>query len=149
MKFDCNRDDYFNPSPPGSSWLAKHWNLASPLNRFVAGCLYATGIFAAGAGGASVDDVSARTHSVPSSCQGRPYALSAFIPQQAGVVPFVAATASGGPLPDPNVCWYGGATKLRCDENLGADTGTIPAGTTSARLVLNAGAGAAYVLSAI
>jgi hypothetical protein len=24
--FDCNRDDYFNPSPPAGSYLATHWN---------------------------------------------------------------------------------------------------------------------------
>ena len=26
--WDCNKDDYFNPSPPGGSYLATHWNLA-------------------------------------------------------------------------------------------------------------------------
>lgn len=25
--WDCNRDDYFNPSPPAGSYLATHWNL--------------------------------------------------------------------------------------------------------------------------
>lgn len=25
---DCKKDDYFNVSPPGDSYLAKHWNLA-------------------------------------------------------------------------------------------------------------------------
>lgn len=26
-RFDCNKDDYFNPRPPRGSYLAKHWNV--------------------------------------------------------------------------------------------------------------------------
>jgi len=33
--FDCNHDDYFHPFPPAGSYLATHWNVASPVNRFV------------------------------------------------------------------------------------------------------------------
>ncbi|MEK6822213.1 MAG: hypothetical protein AABY13_00160, partial [Nanoarchaeota archaeon] len=32
--YDCNNDDYFNPKPAPGSYLATHWNLGSPLNRF-------------------------------------------------------------------------------------------------------------------
>src|SRR5581483_5395434 len=33
--YDCGHDDYFNPAPSPGSYLASHWNLASPLNGFV------------------------------------------------------------------------------------------------------------------
>lgn len=34
FQYDCNNDDYFNPKPEPGSYLATHWNLGSPLNRF-------------------------------------------------------------------------------------------------------------------
>lgn len=36
MRFDCRGDDYFNPNPKPGSYLAEHWNLASPLNLSIA-----------------------------------------------------------------------------------------------------------------
>lgn len=33
--FDCNHDDYFHPDPPPGNHLHSHWNLGSPLNRFI------------------------------------------------------------------------------------------------------------------
>jgi hypothetical protein len=33
--FDCNGDDYFNPAPQASNYLATHWNIASTMNRFI------------------------------------------------------------------------------------------------------------------
>jgi hypothetical protein len=27
VRLDCNKDDYFNPSPPAGSYLASHWNV--------------------------------------------------------------------------------------------------------------------------
>ncbi|MGB0653697.1 MAG: hypothetical protein ACPGQL_10915 [Thermoplasmatota archaeon] len=33
--WDCSKDDYFNANPAPGSYLAEHWNIADPANRFV------------------------------------------------------------------------------------------------------------------
>jgi pre-peptidase len=35
VKFDCGYDDYFDSAPETGEYLANHWNLGSPLNRFI------------------------------------------------------------------------------------------------------------------
>ena len=35
IEFDCNFDDYFDTAPEPGEYLDSHWNLGSPLNRFV------------------------------------------------------------------------------------------------------------------
>lgn len=34
-RYDCGQDDYFNPAPAPTNYLADHWNVGSRLNRYV------------------------------------------------------------------------------------------------------------------
>lgn len=33
--FDCGHDDFFHPDPPEGNYLADHWNIGDPVNRFL------------------------------------------------------------------------------------------------------------------
>ncbi len=35
MHYDCNNDTYFDAAPESGEWLETHWNIGSPLNRFI------------------------------------------------------------------------------------------------------------------
>lgn len=139
--FDCGHDDFFHLDPPPFSHLSESWNLAAPVNRFVAGCIYATELVAPGTG--------ARAHAVPTACRGRPYSLAGSAPQPpVGHGPRASSLGGAGPLPDFDVCWFAGTAQVRCDTSLGAERGRVPPSATEARVTLAAGAGV-YVLSAI
>lgn len=34
--YDCGKDDYFHRAPPPGNYLATHWNIGNPVNRFLA-----------------------------------------------------------------------------------------------------------------
>lgn len=36
QRYDCGNDDYFDADPTPAGYLANHWNLGSPANRFIA-----------------------------------------------------------------------------------------------------------------
>ncbi len=36
LYFDCGFDSYFDAAPEPGEWLAQHWNIAIPANRFIA-----------------------------------------------------------------------------------------------------------------
>ena len=35
IHYDCNNDTYFDAGPEAGEWLSSHWNIGSPLNRFI------------------------------------------------------------------------------------------------------------------
>lgn len=164
-QYDCGHDDYFHPAPTAENYLFNHWNVASTFNRFVGGCAYRTGVLQVGTGGVAVDDVSARTHSIPKSCWGARFALSGTVvrPEVAsgssnlertlGTVGFfLNLLAPAQPVPDFNVCFYKRSTSgtpIKCREAIGTDVGSIPEGTRKAQIVLKAGVDGTYVFNAV
>jgi hypothetical protein len=170
LSFDCGHDDYFAPVAR-SRYIAGHWNLGSPLNRFLQGCAYASGVIAAGAplaaalpAGVSPPEAApsgtvARSHPIPPTCAGRPFVLSGVplaaaidavqkaAPQGSGYV--VTLYARKSLAEDFNVCFYAGAKLLGCFTASGTDRGTIPARTTRALIYLHTGAQGVYVLNAV
>ena len=162
VRFDCGHDDYFHPNPSTGNYLATHWNIGSPLNRFVAGCAYATGVLTAGAGGQESEGTTSKTFAISSSCSGRRFAVSgvfALPPQQVtdagvpwdGLGPWTpsAVTLQRTVTPDMDVCFLKGAAVLSCAQEIGTDQGKIPSGATHARVVLKAGAQALWVFNAV
>lgn len=140
MHFDCGHDDYFHPDPAPGSYLATHWNVASPVNRFVEGCQYDSGTLAAPAV-APTEGVNVATIAIEPACVARRFAVS-------GTMELLGIVVQGGP-PDLDVCWYGGTAQIRCDTAGTYATGTVPAGTTEARVALASGINTTYVLSII
>jgi hypothetical protein len=165
--FDCRHDDYFNPRARSGSFLAKHWNLGSPYNRFMSGCQFRSGRITAGRGEA-VDQnaaavpgwkpLSTALASVVKGCWGHPFAA------YGSVAPVMRTLREEG-LPfqedylhpstlstidenvDVDVCFYKKATLLRCYASGTWEKGSVPSGATLARVVLASGADVNWVLS--
>ncbi len=184
VAFDCGGNDYFNPAPSRSNMLSSNWNLGSPYNRFFTGCAYKLGNLTVGltgpdpeasipAGTPSTPAVIARTHTISSSCAGRPYAITGVLmgppPRevqaaqgQTAVVPDSVRDRASGVVgsenptdavgskvvPDLDVCFYKGSTLIKCVTGT-TDRGTVPSGTTAVRVILVRGANVSYVFSAI
>ena len=63
VHFDCEGDDYFDPSPEPGEYLATHWNLGSPLNRFI--------VFSDASAPAAPEPAAAEPACVAASCAAR------------------------------------------------------------------------------
>jgi hypothetical protein len=63
QRFDCGYDDYFDVAPEPGEYLESHWNLGSPLNRFIE-----LGDDAAGASGEDAGCALAPTWMTPEVC---------------------------------------------------------------------------------
>lgn len=137
--FDCRHDDYFNPRPPEGSYLARSWNLASPINRWVAGCAYQSGrLLPIGSVSVSV-----------SGCAGRPFSASGFVPAHEDQDP-QNLTVDRLALLDVDVCFANGATSLGCFNTLNQpERGVVPMGATIATVSLGAAPIADYTFSVI
>lgn len=135
VRFDCNHDDYLHPDPPAGNYLATRWNLGSPLNRFVEGCLYEAGLRA----GAVTGLEALMSVDLPVGCRdGHRFAFTASF--TVGPVTFDG---------EPDVCWYDGTTLLRCDERSGFEAGVVPTGATRAELSVGPSLDPSYFFSIV
>lgn len=107
----------------------------APLNRFLdlsPACDYGkSGVVALALPAPAPTQSSVTLGDVPAACGGLKYGLSSEEPL----------------LADVDVCWLSGATVLRCDERAGHEVGTVPAGTTAARVTFVTASQAKYWLA--
>lgn len=125
LHFDCRHDDYFNPRPPSGSYLSRSWNLAAPIDRFVAGCAYRAGRVRAAS--TIMVDIT--------GCDDRPYSAAGFVPAHDTAVGPVTLTSDRTVLLDVDVCFYAGVNLLSCAQTLNQpERGEVPAGATLAEV---------------
>lgn len=146
-RFDCNNDDYFDPSPAPNTVMTRIWNLGSPLMRALEGCSFTSTLLGATTAGP------VRTHTsipVPASCRGAWFAAMAFPPPLSlSADPAASRAPANLPVLDVDVCWYAGTRLLRCDTQGRWAVGLVPADTTAARVHLASGPVADVVLSIV
>jgi len=150
LHFDCGHDDYFHPDPSPGSYLGRFWNLASPFNRFVQGCVHRAG---------SLAPLGTVTVVVPPRCWDHPYAVSSTVdvarPDLSGVqllrpVDRALPDTVSADTPVFDVCWYRAASLLRCDPGaLSYVSARVPRGADSARVTIRTGPETPYAFSII
>ncbi len=172
--FDCGYNDYFNPVPHSKNYLASHWNLADPLNRFMSGCAHFAGTIAAGVQGQQLQDhekkpLTYRVHGIPSRCWSKKFAVSGVVSATNAAsarvfnvapecvvfcgVGHLAQTVANDALtavsPDLDVCFYKGSKVLRCFAGSSFERSFVPYGATTARVILKQGAQAIYAFNIV
>ena len=137
LYFDCRHDTYFDARPEASEYLAKRWNLAGPLNRFVQGCLHVQPHLGEGES-VGID--------VPAECAGGRFAVfgEPTVPVVAGMTANVEPDAN-----DVDVCWYDGEALLRCDSARHFEEGVVPTAATRALVTKVTGLDPRVVLSVV
>ncbi len=129
--WDCGHDDYFHPSPAPDNFLASHWNLGSPFNKYFsfngksggdppppppARCAW--DLQDGGVGWIALGLVhSYMDYAVPPACRAQPFLLE--------------ATSHGA---DFDVDWFQGSRPLRSDRHRGPESGAVPLGADNAHI---------------
>ena len=155
VRFDCHNNDYFHPRPKSKNYLHDSWNVASPWNRFLAGCLYRTeqlnvdpNHLVAGLQQQRVTlDVGSR-FAIPKRCRNRPFALSAvhvplpeIVYDTLGVIP---EAIDPGPhriysqiVPsNVDICFFRSSKPLTCFAVAESEEGFVPRTATHAQITL-------------
>lgn len=142
--FDCHHDTYFHARPAAGSYLANRWNIGSPLNRFVQGCLYEERAVVPGALGVGGN---AAWIEIPPACRGARFAAMGehAAPPAASLLYTLAPMQAN----EVDVCWYAGETLLRCDAKRAFEEGIVPADATRAQLKHVAGPDGRVLLSIV
>lgn len=122
-RWDCNRDTYFHAKPPENNWLARHWNLGSPFNRFLEGCARDTVV---------VTSQTPATVALDRACDGHRY----------------GAFGTHGSVEAYRTCWADATgAALGCDNGNIFATDEVPAGAATATISVARGQGGLVMLS--
>jgi len=151
--YDCNHNDYFHPDRLDGSYLAGHWNIGHPFNRYIQGCYEAWGRLQAGTPGVffSVPGINSRASDLPTGCRGHRYAVQAIPYDVFGPDRFVNDAPRAAPY-DFDVCWWNGPVFLECDQTIvggGWEDARVPDMASHYEVRLRAGAEVDYLFRVI